>query len=154
MNPKKQVNEWLIQYGNSQGKFFRLNEKGVFAAKDENDQEFVVDIPENSSYVYFCAPIVTLNNAENRKEDLERILKWNLWNKETQGGTLGFDEISQRILFHQRFHIENIDKDVFCQEFDKFIATVYHIQSLWEAYRQNWKPSESNPDAINMMLRI
>jgi len=153
MSPKTQVNEWLIQYGNSKGKFFRLNEKGVFAAKDENDQEFVVDIPENSLYVYFCAPIIILNDAENRQKDLECILKWNLWGKETQGGTLGFDEISQRVLFHQRFPIENMDKNIFSKEFDKFISTVYHIHSLWETYRQNWKPSESSFD-INTMLRV
>ena len=153
MNLKEQVNDWLRQYGNAKGKFFRLNSDGVFAACDEDGQEYVVDVPDDSSYVYFCAPIVVLNDAENRQQDLECALKWNLWGKDTQGGTLSFEEISQRVVFHQRYPAEHLDKDSFSQQFDHFIASVRHIQSLWKSYRQEWKPSVVEPD-VNTMLRI
>ena len=60
MDIKDQVNGWLISLGNRSGKHFRLID-GVFAAKDEDGQEYVIEIPESSEQLYFCAPIAALH---------------------------------------------------------------------------------------------
>ena len=108
METRALVNSWIIQYGNKMGKYFRLKEDGLFAVKDEQGQEYVVDIPDNSDKIYFCAPIVTLNDDSTKASDMERVLKWNLWGQETQGGTLSFEEATNRIVFHKIFKVENL----------------------------------------------
>ena len=65
------VNGWIIQYGNRMGKYFRLKEDGLFAVKDEYDQEYVVDVPDNSDKVSFSAPIVILNDDSTRAVSME-----------------------------------------------------------------------------------
>ena len=140
------VNGWIIQYGNRMGKYFRLKDDGLFAVKDENDQEYVVDVPNNSDKVYFCAPIVTLNYDSTRAQDMECVLKWNLWGQETQGGTLSLEEATDRVVFHKIFKVENLDDNSFAEELNRFMQSVDHIKELWQDYRQNGaKPLENFP---------
>lgn len=137
MEARDLVNGWIIQYGNRTGKYFRLGQDGVFAVKDDQDQEYVVDIPENSEKIYFCAPIVTLNDETTKSEDMQCMLKWNLWGEKTQGGTLSFEESTNRIVFHKIFSIQQLDEQAFTEEFNRFIQSVDYIQELWKNYQQN-----------------
>lgn len=135
MDEQAQINRWLIAYGNQTGKFFRLNANGVFAAVDDDGQEYVVDIPRDSSSIYFCAPITTLNDPDTRERDLQCCLQWNLYGQETHGGTLSFDSQSSRIIFHRIFPINTLDENSFSEEFNQFIFMVKHIQTKWQTYK-------------------
>lgn len=146
------VNGWIIQYGNRMGKYFRLKEDGLFAVKDEHDQEYVVDVPDNSDKVYFCAPIVTLNDESTRSSDMECVLKWNLWGQKTQGGTLSFEEATDRIVFHKIFKVENLDDNSFAEEFNRFMESVDYIKQLWQEYQQSGVKSFDNLP-MNPMFR-
>lgn len=148
MNNQEQINRWLIAYGNRTGKFFRLNAKGVFAAADDEEQEYVVDVPHNSNNVYFCAPITTLNDSSTREQDLQCCLQWNLYGQETYGGTLSFEPNTERIIFHRIFPIETLDELSFSKEFDQFILTVKHIQSKWGEYKQSQPTQNSIDDRV------
>ena len=99
-------------------------------------KEYVVDLPENGTEVYFCAPIATLNDAASKPMDLEQVLKWNLWGHETQGGTLSFDEITQRIIIHRTLPMDDLDENRFAEAFSDFIGSVLHIKELWEDYKR------------------
>ena len=153
MESRDLVNSWLIQYGNKRGKYFRLGENGMFAVKDEQDQEYDIDVPDNSKNVYFCAPIVTLNDDLTKAKDMERILKWNLWGQETQGGTLSFEEDTNRIVFHKIFEVEKLDENSFEEEFNRFMQSVDHIVDLWKEYQQNG-PKISANTSLDPMFRI
>ena len=109
---------------------------GVCSVKDESVQEYVVDLPENETNVYFCAPIATLNDDTSKSEDFEQVLKWNLWGHETQGGTLSFEEMTQRIVFHKTLPMESLDENRFAEEFTDFIGSVLHIKEMWKNYKQ------------------
>ena len=151
-----QLDQWITCLGNHMGKTFHLNPEGVFAVKDEVGQEYVVDLPENESHVYFCAPIVTLSDPNSKTIDMEQILKWNLWGYETRGGTLSFEESTQRIVFHKTFAMETLDENSFVTHFFAFIDAVKHIQELWQSYKQTspLTPThklQGNPD---FMLKI
>jgi len=153
METRALVNSWIIQYGNKMGKYFRLKEDGLFAVKDEQGQEYVVDIPDNSDKIYFCAPIVTLNDDSTKASDMERVLKWNLWGQETQGGTLSFEEATNRIVFHKIFKVENLNENSFAEEFNRFMQSVDHIVELWQEYQQNG-PKISANTSFDPMFRI
>lgn len=148
------VNGWIIQYGNRMGKYFRLKEDGLFAVKDEYDQEYVVDVPDNSDKVYFCAPIVILNDDSARASDMECILKWNLWGQKTQGGTLSFEEATNRIVFHKIFKIESLDDNSFTEEFNRFMQSVDRIKDMWEEYKQNFTKSSLVDTNVMPMFRV
>lgn len=126
---------WVRQYGERLGKMFYLKD-GVCSVKDASGQEYVVDLPENTTDVYFCAPIATMNDATSKTKDFEQVLKWNLWGHETQGGTLSFDEMTQRIIFHKTLPMEELDENRFADAFSNFIGSVLHIKELWENYKQ------------------
>lgn len=153
MEARDLVNSWIIQYGNRTGKYFRLGKDGVFAVKDDQDQEYVVDVPQNSANVYFCAPIVTLNDETTKADDMQCVLKWNLWGEKTQGGTLSFEESTNRIVFHKIFSIQKLDEQGFVEEFNRFIQSVDLIKTMWYEYQQNTakKPSVEN---IMPMFRV
>ena len=72
------LDSWVRQLGDRLGKLFYLKD-GVCSVKDASGQEYVVDLPENDTDVYFCAPIATLNDAASKPMDFEQVLKWNLW---------------------------------------------------------------------------
>ena len=129
------LNTWVRLYGDRLGKTFFLKD-GVCSLKDASGQEYVVDLPENAIEVYFCAPIATLNDADSKPQDFEEVLKWNLWGHETQGGTLSFDEMTQRIVFHKTIPMDNLDENRFADAFSNFIGSVLHIKELWENYKQ------------------
>ena len=135
MNNREQVSFWLKRYGQKSGKIFELRD-GIFAAKDEKGQEYVVDVPEISDTIYLCSPIVYLNNPETKASDLKRCMQWNLYGKETYGGTLGLDKDSDRIIFHKTLDIQTLDENSFASHFNDFIRSVQHIQMLWEDYQR------------------
>lgn len=135
---RAKLDSWVRQYGDRLGKMFYLKD-GVCSVKDANGQEYVVDLPQNGEEVYFCAPIATLNDDASRAKDFEQALKWNLWGHETQGGTLSFDEMTQRIIFHKTLSMEDLDENRFAEAFTGFIGSVLHIKELWEAYKQSGK---------------
>ena len=135
MDLQEQLDSWVKQYGNRLGKTFYLKD-GVCSVKDASGQEYVVDLPENDTNVYFCAPIATLNDATSKAMDFEQVLKWNLWGHETQGGTLSFEEITQRIVFHKALPMEALDENRFAEAFNDFIGSVLHVKELWRDYKQ------------------
>lgn len=132
---REKLDSWVRQYGDRLDKTFYLK-NGVCSVKDSDGQEYVVDLPENETDVYFCAPIATLNDAASKTMDFEQVLKWNLWGRETQGGTLSFDEMSQRIIFHKTLPMDDLDENRFAEAFNHFIGSVLHIKELWENYKQ------------------
>ncbi len=132
---RAKLDSWVRQYGDRLGKMFYLKD-GVCSVKDASGQEYVVDLPENATEVYFCAPIATINDADSKAQDFEQVLKWNLWGHETQGGTLSFDEMTQRIVFHKTLSMDNLDENRFADAFSNFIGSVLHIKELWKNYKQ------------------
>ena len=129
------LDSWVRQLGDRLGKLFYLKD-GVCSVKDASGQEYVIDLPENDTDVYFCAPIATLNDTASKSTDFEQVLKWNLWGHETQGGTLSFDEMTQRIVFHKTVPMEGLDENRFAEAFSNFVGSVLHIKELWENYKQ------------------
>lgn len=153
MDLKEQVNGWLLSLGNRSGKHFRLI-NNVFAAKDENDQEYVIEIPENSEQLYFCAPIAVLNEGSEKSADFECLMKWNLYGIKTFGGTLSWDESTNRIIFHYIVPIKNLDENSFCDTFNRFIAMVRGVQEMWLEYSQTKVNNIQQIENFNMMMRI
>ena len=129
------LDSWVRQYGDRLGKMFYLKD-GVCSVKDASGQEYVIDLPENSTHVYFCAPIATLNDMTSKSQDFEQVLKWNLWGHETQGGTLSFEEMTQRVVFHKTLPMDSLDENRFADAFTNFIGSVLHIRELWDEYKQ------------------
>ena len=154
-NLRMKLDSWLRQYGDRLGKIFYLKD-GVCSVKDASGQEYVVDLPENDTHVYFCAPIATLNDATSKTMDFEQVLKWNLWGHETQGGTLSFEEMTQRIIFHKVLPMESLDEDRFAEAFSGFIGSVLHIKELWENYKQMGgnANAEGNAEEMDPLFRI
>lgn len=151
---RAKLDSWVRQYGDRLGKMFYLKD-GVCSVKDATGQEYVVDLPENETHVYFCAPIATLNDASSKSMDFEQVLKWNLWGRETQGGTLSFDEMTQRIIFHKTLPMEDLDENRFAEAFNNFIGSVLHIKELWENYKQSGGASAREGKAeVDPMFRI
>ncbi len=148
MTTKEQVNVWVRQYGLTGGKIFHLNPNGTFAARDSDDQEYVVNVPEASAYVYFCAPIVTLTDSTDIKKSLEFFLRLNLWGHKTYGSTLALEDDSQRILLYRRFLIEDLDEYKFIKAFDLFIAAVRNVQKIYLEFTQN------NGTVMEQALRV
>lgn len=133
---REKLDSCVRTYGKVLGKEFYLKD-GVCSVSDASGQEYVVDLPENSTDVYFCAPIATLNDKDSMPMDFEQALKWNLWGHETQGGTLSFEEMTQRIILHGTLPVENLDENSFAEAFNTFIGSVLHIRELWDSYKQN-----------------
>lgn len=151
---RAKLDSWVRLYGDRLGKMFYLKD-GVCSVKDASGQEYVVDLPENETHVYFCAPIATLNDASSKSMDFEQVLKWNLWGHETQGGTLSFDEMTQRIIFHKTLPMEDLDENRFAEAFNNFIGSVLHIKELWENYKQSGSASAREGKAeVDPMFRI
>ena len=153
MNIKEQVNGWLVSLGNYSGKHFHLID-GVFAAKDENGQEYVIEIPENSEQLYFCAPIAALHEDGEKTSDFECLMKWNLYGLKTFGGTLSYEESTNRIIFHYIVRVDTLDENSFRDTFNRFIAMVRDVQKMWLEYSQN-KMSTNRPiEDFNGMMRV
>lgn len=151
---RTKLDTWVRRYGDRLGKMFYLKD-GVCSVKDGSGQEYVVDLPENETNVYFCAPIATLNDATSKSMDFEQVLKWNLWGHETQGGTLSFDEMTQRIIFHKTLPMDDLDENRFAEAFNHFIGSVLHIKELWENYKQSGSASTGEGTAeMDPMFRI
>lgn len=151
---RAKLDAWVRQYGDRLGRAFYLKD-GVCSVKDATGQEYVVDLPENESDVYFCAPIATLNDVTSKSMDFEQVLKWNLWGHETQGGTLSFDEMTQRIIFHKTLPMDDLDENRFAEAFNNFIGSVLHIKELWENYKQSGSAStEKGKAEMDPMFRI
>ena len=153
MDIKEQVNGWLVSLGNRSGKHFRLND-GVFAAKDEDGQEYVIEIPENSEQLYFCAPIATLHEDSEKSSDFECLMKWNLYGLKTFGGTLSYEELTNRIIFHYIVRIDMLDENKFSDTFNRFIAMVRDVQKMWLEYSQTKVNTSQQVDDFNMMMRV
>ncbi len=153
MDLKEQVNGWLISLGNRSGKYFRLKDN-VFAAEDENGQEYVVEIPENSEQLYFCAPIAVLNEGGEKSSDFECLMKWNLYGIKTFGGTLSWDESTNRIIFHYIVPIKILDENSFRDTFNRFISMVRNVQEMWLEYSQTKVNNSQQVENFNMMMRI
>ena len=153
MDIKGLVNGWVISLGNRSGKHFRLID-GVFAAKDENGQEYVIEIPEDSEQLYFCAPIATLNEGSEKTSDFECLMKWNLYGLKTFGGTLSYEESTNRIIFHYIVRVDSLDENSFCDTFNRFIAMVRDVQKMWLEYSQTKVNTSQQIDDFNMLMRV
>lgn len=153
MDIKEQVNGWLISLGNRSGKHFRLID-GVFAAKDEDGQEYVIEIPESSEQLYFCAPIAALHEDGEKTSDFECLMKWNLYGLKTFGGTLSYEESTNRIIFHYIVRVDTLDENSFCDTFNRFIAMVRDVQKMWLEYSQTKVNTSQQIDDFNMMMRV
>ena len=153
MDIKEQIDSWLISLGNRFGKRFRLID-GVFASKDENGQEYVIEIPENSEQLYFCAPIASLYNDSEKTSDFECLMKWNLYGLKTFGGTLSYEDSTNRIIFHYIGPINTLNENSFCDTFNRFIAMVRDVQKMWLEYSQTKVNTNQQIEDFNMMMRV
>ncbi|MDR0647655.1 MAG: CesT family type III secretion system chaperone [Puniceicoccales bacterium] len=133
MQEREQVDLWLKTLGATNGKIFRLNEKGIFASTDKFGQEFVVEVPDASDQVYFCAPIATVPEG-NKVACLERLLQWNLYGSRTQYCTLGLEENTNRIIMHYSMEVAYLDCQTFINVFNNFIERVRKIKQDWEQF--------------------
>ncbi|MDR0392708.1 MAG: CesT family type III secretion system chaperone [Puniceicoccales bacterium] len=153
MQVREQVDLWLKTLSATSGKMFRLNEKGIFASTDESGQEFIVEVPDASDQVYFCAPIATVPE-NNKAACLERLLQWNLYGLRTQYCTLGLEENTNRIIMHYSMEVAYLECQTFINVFNNFIERVRKIKQDWEQFLRDASTGGSTalPD-INM-LRI
>lgn len=144
---REKLDFYVKQFWNRLGKTFCLKD-GVCSVSDASGQEYVIDLPEASTDVYFCAPIATLNDSASMSKDFEQALKWNLWGHETQGGTLSYEEMTQRIIYHKTLPVESLDEDSFAEAFTHFVGSVLHIKELWSNYKQTETVSTTGPREI------
>lgn len=153
MDVKEQVNGWLINLGNRSGKYFRLID-GVFAAKDEDGQEYVIEISETSEQLYFCAPIASLHEGDEKSSDFECLMKWNLYGLKTFGGTLSYEDTTNRIIFHYIVPVNALDENSFIDTFNRFIAMVRDVQKMWLEYSQTKVNTSQQIEDFNIMMRV
>ena len=129
MEAREQVNVWLQSLGGN----FQLDGQGLFASKDADGQEFVVEVPENAEQVYFCAPIANVPD-DHKVECLEQLLRWNLYGTRTRYCVLGLEENTNRIIMHYVVEVGRLDEQSFSNVFNNFIAHVKKIKNAWEDF--------------------
>lgn len=153
LDAREQVNHWLAEISAQCGKLFRLNTEGVFVSKDTEGQEFVVEVPQATRQVYFCAPIAELPE-QGKTACLERLLQWNLYGLHTQYCTLGLEKNTNRIIMHYSIDISYLNSQTFLNVFNNFIDRVRRIKEDWKSFLQNLSLGEAANTIDGNMLRI
>ena len=81
-------------------------------------------------------------------------MKWNLYGLKTFGGTLSYEESTNRIIFHYIVRVDALDENSFCDTFNRFIAMVRDVQKMWLEDSQTKGNTRQQIDDFNMLMRV
>jgi hypothetical protein len=118
------LDDYLRKAGNKIGNKLFLDKNGLCVLKKQDDnQEYAVELPKNSEIVYFYAPICKVP-CENSEEFFEKILELNLCGMEYNQATFGLDAKTQNIVLSYTRSMNALDEVAFANIFYNFIRTV------------------------------
>ena len=99
-------------------------------------------------------PASLLHEDSEKTSDFECLMKWNLYGLKTFGGTLSYEESTNRIIFHYIAGIDTLDENRFSDLFNRFIAMVRDVQKMWLEYSQTKENTNQQVDAFNGLMRV
>jgi hypothetical protein len=118
------LNSYLKIAGNKIGNKLFLDKNGLCVMKKgDTNQEYAIELPNDSEAVYFYAPICKVP-YECSEEFFEKVLELNLCGIEYSQATFGLDAKTQNIVLSYARSMDTLDEVSFSNVLCNFIKTV------------------------------
>ena len=116
------VDSWLKAVGQEVGQEFQLDDNGICVIDYKDSLTIIVEVPDNGRGYYIYSPLTTIDVSQNDLTIPLRALSLNLFQVETGGGTLSYDESTSEIVFSFLDQIEGRDTASFKSVINNFVT--------------------------------
>jgi hypothetical protein len=128
------VNNLLQELGSKIGmEQLSLNNKGICEFKYQDSFDFIIEVPENSSTIFFYSPLIQVSEYGSEKLFL-KVLKLNFLCLETNGATFAYDGDKGYINLCYRHSIEHLDS----LTFENIVGNFLDVAEKWYTHLQNY----------------
>ncbi len=151
MAARTTVNDCLRQLAASIGAPpLQLNNAGVCAFTYQDQFEIFIEVPEESNYVYFYAPVVPVPALPPSElaDWYADLLKLNAFSERTHGATIALDPHQPRILLCASYPTDALDAVRFYNVITHFVSVLQTLREQLAAHSASHAVSSESPDAL------
>jgi hypothetical protein len=127
-----------------------LDANGLCVVKENDGQEFVVELPRGSAVVYFYSPVCRVP-FDHTGEFFERVMELNLCALAYDQATFGFDKRTHHVVLSYSRPMETLDEILFTNILCNFIKTATRakqdLAKLCETLTNRFSLTEDDVDA-------
>ena len=150
------INGFLKDLGieiNSQD--LQLDQQGICAFEYGNKIEFVIELPKQSSFVYFYSLIIPIPQ-DNREAFFHYLLTQNFFSIESQGTAFAVDNETHNITLCYSHSVEQLDLILFKNIINNLLDTADHWHDKLETFIRSCsaKPEEHEQFPNNLEHRV
>lgn len=143
-----QVDSWLQDLKRTLGIFdhLQLDDQGVCFVPHPRGLEIDVELPNGASTVYIYTGLLTVE-AHSKEEVFQNALALNMFQIQTNGGSLAFDAATGDIMYCCRFEAPDYDSQKFLRCFYDFVAVAEDLASKVKGHTSSAAPVQSGGQA-------